>query len=172
MKPIFKVAAATAAVMLIFSGCSKLPETPPVTKEIGCTYIDPVSQTYPVPDNADEIPGYTHPVKYVSGAVEVECLINSYYTSGRSVANYHSIEFYKDAGDADASGTLKLLLKSIGSRKDDFEIAYVCYDANGEQTGPVRFTFASLEEAEEGELLVFPVTLMPNTARIEFHNYK
>jgi len=172
MKSFFKIAALCAGLLLIFCGCSKMPETPAVTKTLDCTYVDPAAQTVPYPQNAGDYPEYSHPVKYISETVEVECIVNSYYTSGRSVANYNSIEFYKSVTDTEASGTLKLLLKQLGSRKDDFEIAYICIDENGEQTGPVRFTFASLKDAEEGELLVFPVTLMPGTARIEFHNYK
>lgn len=171
MKSALKISAVFLAAFFVLGGCSNIPDEPVTSTVIECSYIDPVSETYPVPDNIDEIPNYSQPVRYVEGPVNIECVFNSYYVDGNSVARVKSVTFSREPGEALVSGTLAVKIEGIGSRGRGMKIAYTCYDADGNAISEDLSTRADLKDAEENDTLLMPLTVMNGTAKIVFTNY-
>lgn len=171
MKSALKIISVFFASLFILGACSNIPDEPATSSVKEYTYIDPVSATYPVPENADEFPGVTFPLKYVEGPVNIQCVISSYYVDGNSVARIESVSFDRQPGSARTSGVLTVKIDAIGSRKNGMRIAYTCYDAEGNPISEDFFTLAELKDIKKGDTVRMPISLINGTAKIVFSNY-
>ncbi len=171
MKSALKIISVFFAALFILGACSNIPDEPATSSAKEYTYIDPVSATYPIPENADEFPDATFPIKYVEGPVNVECIISSYYVDGNSVARIESVSLDRQPGSARTSGALTVTIDAIGSRKNGMRIAYTCYDAQGNPISEDFSTRAELKDVKKGDTVLMPISLVDGTAKIVFSNY-
>lgn len=171
MKTALKFLSVFLISLFVLSGCSNIPDEPLTSTVVECSYIDPVSETYPIPENAKDYPDSTYPVRYVEGPVNIECVVNSYYVDGNTVARFKSVKFTKEPGTSRTSGSLAMKVEDIGSRGNGLRIDYTCYDAEGNAISEDLSTRAELKGVKKGETVNLPLSLVDGTAKIVFTNY-
>ncbi len=170
MKSFISILLILTLTTLCLFGCSNIPDEPATTAVEQHSYVNPMGQTVPAPENPD--PNAPEmPVQYIETVNKIDCVFSSYYVYKNTVATITSIELSDDGFSLNADGYVDIKVDAIGSRSNALRIGYFAYDATGKIVKDSH-VLALLDGVKEGDTvedcrLEFP----RETVKIVFFDY-